>query len=79
MTAPARQAAELLVSTGRPVVAGVTMVVTACCSVELSHVVDEAGDSERSFDLSAFWDADGSQATACLCGRELPDARRWRP
>lgn len=80
--AAARPVAELLVVDGLPVVQGVTVVRTRCCDMQLSHAVDSSPPGESAaptFDLTSFWDDEGSQADACRCGNPLPDARGWTP
>lgn len=69
---------RLVVATGRATVDGATMVVAECCSMELTHAVDGAGD-DIEFDLTAFFDANGDVVFRCKCGSPLPEAKEWRP
>jgi hypothetical protein len=71
-------ACRLLLATGRETVDGATLVFTECCSMELTHAVDSSGDDVE-FDLTSFFDAEGTQCHRCKCGMALPDARAWRP
>jgi hypothetical protein len=77
-----RPVAQLLVVEGLPVVQGVTVVRTACCDKQLSNAVDSSppGESDApTFDLTSFFDDEGSQATECRCGSPLPEAKGWTP
>ncbi len=74
----ARPTARLLPSSGLPTVDGATVCVTACCDAIYTHEAD-ASSEDDAFDMSAFWDANGEQATSCKCGTPLPDAKVWRP
>jgi len=78
-TAP-RPVARLALAVGRETVDGATLVFTECCSLGLTHAIDQSppGDGDP-MDLSAFFDEEGDQVTRCRCGLALPDARRWRP
>lgn len=78
VTAAQRPVCRLIPSSGLPVVHGATVVVTACCDQVLTHEADSLSDDDM-FDLSGFWNDDGSRVTACRCGNPLPDAKEWTP